>query len=191
MRRERKKKILHLRQNLPMEGGPSPLSLGHAECWFAAEPDQGKKLTIQPHHLIFLFLVREILIWLLPDKDRVETLHKDMCPEVQFLNTSKHLWEEIKLPKNAKNKFLWVLEEVMRKRYCALKVFQNLLTKLINYTHGFWCNLYCITLKTASCLKVAFRQTSVTYQTPNSSKIVQCSYKKYQNIFLIDFLLSN
>lgn len=165
-----------------MGGGPSP--------WDMQSAGLLQSHTITP--IIFFFLIREILIWLLPDKDCVEPLHKNMCrPEVQFLNTSMHLWEEIKIPKNEKKKFLWVLEEVIRKAYYALKVFQNLLTKLINYSNELWCNLYCITLKTVLCLKVASTQTSVTYQTPNSSKIVQCSYKKYQNIFLIDFLLSN
>lgn len=50
----------------------------------------------------------------------------------------------------------------MKKIYRVLKVFQNLSTKLINYSNGFGCNLYCITLKTALHLKVAFMQTSVT-----------------------------
>lgn len=177
---ERKKKYWTWGRTCPWEEGPLSGTCRVLVCcraWPRSKP------TIQSHPLIFLFLVREILIWLLPDKNCAETLYKDMCPEVQLLNTSMHLWEEIKIPKNEKNKFLWVLEEVMRKTYYALKVFQNLFTKLINYSHGFWCNLYCITLRTASCLKVASRQTSVTYQTPNSSKIVQCSYKKYQNIF--------
>lgn len=140
---ERKKKYCTWGRTCPWEEGPLPGTCRVLVCcraWPRSKP------TIQSHPLIFLFLVREILIWLLPDKNCVETSHKDMCPEVQLLNTSMHLWEEIKIPKNKKTKFLWVLEEVMRKTYCALKVFQNLLTKLINYSHGFWCNLYCITV---------------------------------------------
>lgn len=57
--------------------------------------------------LVFLFLVREILICHLPEKDCVEILDEDMTfssPEVQLLNISKHLREEAKTPRNEKNK---------------------------------------------------------------------------------------
>lgn len=56
---------------------------------------------------VFLFLVREVLICHLPEKDCVEILDEDMTffsPEVQLLNVSKHLREEAKTPKNEKNK---------------------------------------------------------------------------------------
>lgn len=82
-----------------MEGEPSPWDMQSAGL-LQSQTKVKIYHTITP--MIFLFLAREILIWLLPDKDCVEILEKDMCsPEVQFL----HLWEEIKIPKNEKTTF--------------------------------------------------------------------------------------
>lgn len=69
VRKKEEKKYCTWGRTWPIGGGPSP--------WDMQSAGLLQSYTLTP--IIFLFLVREILIWLLPDKDCVETVHKDMC----------------------------------------------------------------------------------------------------------------